>query len=78
MKKVVAHKKRKTGSLISDPKFKECVRNFDFKDPEFLKKIDRKDKASEKWIADLKRRQIECDRMIDSMCNAPFRGRVKD
>ena len=48
--------KVKSNSLISDPKFKKWIRDFDFNDPKFLAEVDKRNRASKTWVDGLKRK----------------------
>ena len=65
--------KKKNNSIINNPGFKEWVRNFDFKDPKFLKEIDKKSKVSEAYISDLRKAQRIAERKSDAQRWVPIR-----
>ena len=64
----------KNGSVIHHPGFKKWVRNFDFKDPKFLKEIDRRSKISEAYISALKKAQRVAERKSDAQRWVPIRN----
>ena len=62
MPRTVKMQKNRVDSVIGSPGFAKWVRSFDFKDPSFLKMVDKRDVKSERWIADLRHRMIVSER----------------
>ena len=48
---------RKNASIIGHPQFKTWVRTFNFNDPKFLASVDQRNRASERWISDLRKKE---------------------